>query len=443
MVACLVWCNDKSVVFRTLARALMAVRIMKGSVTVLGAGIVGTCCALALQREGFSVCLIDRQAPGSGCSSGNAGMIQTGSVLPLAVPGILQRVPRMLLDPEGPLVLNWGQLPRLFPWLRAFLRNANPSAMAVTAGVLSSLLAEAKAAYRTMAEGTAAQSLFRPRGELYVFGSEESYKAASSKFATYREYGIAHVEMSAAELSAFEPALSPLYKRGYYLPDSEYVVDPQLLTQRLFEAFVKAGGRFVSADVRRLERAPDGEWLLKLEADDLKAERLVISAGAQSGRFSNMLGAAMPVEPLRGYHVMVSGDGPQLAGPVIEGDMNIAATPMLGGIRIAGTLEFSGHSQSPRWRRADMLLPMAKRMLPKLNGEVSQRWFGDRPGMPDSLPVLGAAPGLSNVWYAFGHGQLGLTLAAITGRLLADIVIGRVPSIDVAPVRPGRFVATS
>jgi glycine/D-amino acid oxidase-like deaminating enzyme len=391
------------------------------STTVLGAGIVGVCCALSLQRDGFSVCLIDRGEPGAGCSSGNAGMIQTGSILPLAVPGILKRAPRMLLDPEGPLVVPWQQVPRLIPWLRAFIRNAKPEKVAATTRALAALLAQAKDAYRVLAAGTPASGLFRSRGELYVFRNAAAQAMLAGKFATLRAHGIDYVEIPGGDLKTWEPALAEGYAYGYYLPDSEYVVDPLGLTRHLFDAFVDAGGRFLRTEIEHIQRAPDGRLSLHSRGDDVHvANELVVASGAASGRMAHMLGAT---------------------GPVIEGDMNIAATPMRDGIRIAGTLEFAGFESPPRWRRADMLLPIARRMLPGLREEANVRWFGDRPGTPDSLPVLGAAPGHSNVWYAFGHGQLGLTLAAITGRLLADLMAGRQPSVDLTPFRPDRFVA--
>jgi len=416
---------------------------MRTSVVVIGAGIVGTCCALALQRQGLSVLLIDKNEPGLGCSFGNAGMIQTGSVTPLAVPGILKRVPRMLLDPEGPLVLNWTQLPRLLPWMRTFVKKTHPDTVQRTAAALSALLVQSKAAYRKLSEGTTAPSVFRPRGELYVFSSAESYAALASRWAMYRQYGVEYVEMSANELRAFEPQLSEHYQRGYYLPDSEYVVDPLRLTQSLFEAFIGAGGSFMRVEVTKLSQQKSGEVVLACERGDLKAERLVIAAGYESGRLAKALGAKMPVEPMRGYHVMMPGDNIQLSGPVIEGDMNIAALPMPEGIRIAGTVEFAGAHAAPRWGRADMLAPMAKKMLPALKGKAGQRWYGYRPGMPDSLPALGPAPGHTNVWYAFGHGQLGLTLAAISGQLIAEMVTGQPPSVDITPYQPSRFAAVA
>jgi D-amino-acid dehydrogenase len=173
--------------------------------------------------------------------------------------------------------------------------------------------------------------------------------------------------------------------------------------------------------------------------------RVVIAAGALSGRLAKDLGLHLPIEPLRGYHIMMPHTETPLAGPVIEGEMNIAITPMTGGNRVAGTIEFAGHRAAPNWRRADMLAPMAKRMVPALAGEPMSRWSGDRPGTPDSLPIIGPAGAVSDpVWFACGHGTLGLTLAAATAKMLAKAMLG--DESDRAPLAPfhaNRFNASA
>ena len=416
---------------------------MKGSVTVLGAGIVGLCCALALQRSDWAVTLLDRAEPGEGCSSGNAGMIQTGSVLPLAQPGIVGRVPRMLMDPEGPLALRWGQVPRLLPWLAALVRNSRPEKVAEISRHLASLLSDAKQAYATLAGDPETGALFRPRGELYVFADEVSYGAAQAKMPAYREHGIAYMPLEGEALREMEPALSPAYRHGYYLPDSAYVTDPLLLSRRIFALFTEAGGAFHRDDVTRIDRLEGGRSKLTARAATYLCDRLVVAAGAAAGRLTATAGFRLPVEPLRGYHLMLPAAGLGLQGPVIEGAMNIAATPMQGGIRLAGTLEFAGFSDQPRWHRADMLAGMAKRMLPDLSTEITARWFGDRPGTPDGLPIIGElAPG-TNIWCAMGHGMLGLTLAATTGLMVSRMVAGERVNIAAAPFAPDRFLKSS
>jgi D-amino-acid dehydrogenase len=412
--------------------------MMRPHVTILGAGIVGTCTALALQREGFRVALLDRDEPGSGCSAGNAGMIQTGSVAPLAAPGLFGRLPGMLLDRDGPLVVRWSHLLRVAPWLLAFARNASPQRLEATATALASLLARAGDSYHQLLRTAAAEHLVRPKGELYV------YRAAApagldEKFELYKRHGVEFTVLHESALRQMEPALSRSYRSGYYLPGSFYTVDPQRLTRNLAEDFARRGGEIRRAEVRGIAIGSDGKNALRTAAGEIPVEALVVAAGAFSRQFAAALGAPVPLETLRGYHIMIPSDGFVLQGPVIEAEMSFGAVPMSGGIRVAGTVELAGLDAPPDWRRAEMLLPMVRQMFPDLRGEINSRWMGHRPGMPDSLPVIGPAPGHPGVWFAFGHGTLGLTLAAITGELVAEGLSGKQTSVDLSPFRVTRF----
>jgi glycine/D-amino acid oxidase-like deaminating enzyme len=413
---------------------------MTSHVVVIGAGIVGTCCALWIRRQGFRVTLVDRNEPGSGCSSGNAGMFQTGSVAPLATPGILRRVPRMLLDRNGPLVIRWKHLPVLVPWLWRLVRNASPARMEAIAGALASLLHGAMEAYRPLIVGAAAQSLIRDLGELYVFRSDRAYAAVAQRHLLYRRHGIDFVELDAASLREREPALSGDYRRGYYLPDSSYTTNPHGLTLTLVSDFARRGGEVLRVDASEI--AADGCGVrITTSGATLPCDRLVIAAGAYSKSLAAQVGVDVPLESLRGYHLDLPGRGVQLNGPLIDGEMNFGVIPMASELRLAGTIEFAGLEAAPVWQRAEMLLPLAKAMLPSLasDGKDAVRWMGHRPGLPDSLPVIGPAPSRPNVWLAFGHGQLGLTLAAVTGRVVAEALAGRPTTVDLSPFRADRF----
>jgi glycine/D-amino acid oxidase-like deaminating enzyme len=173
----------------------------------------------------------------------------------------------------------------------------------------------------------------------------------------------------------------------------------------------------------------------------LTCDRAVVAAGAYYKSLAAQVGADIPLEGLRGYHLELVDPGVQLNGPLIDGEMNFGVIPMASGLRLAGTIEFAGLAAAPAWRRADMLLPLAKAMLPSLasHGADAVRWMGHRPGLPDSLPVIGPAPRQPNVWLAFGHGQLGLTLAAVTGRVVAQALAGQTPSVDLSPFRADRL----
>ena len=407
--------------------------------TVLGAGVVGVACALALRRDGHRVTLIDRDDVGAGCSYGNAGMIQTGHCLPMATPGVLRKVPRMLLDPRAPLVVRWPHLPRLAPWLFRFVREAARSRMEHNAAALSAILSQAKEAHLDLIRAAGADALIRHRGELYVYKSQAAFDAARGEFEYYRAHGVTVEELVGPELRQFEPALSREAGFSYYLPDSLYTVSPLRLTEAYAAEFVKLGGEIRRADVRDIEMGENGPVALVTSDGRHEVEALVLAAGAFSGRFAKIFGLDIPLESARGYHLMVQAPDLRLNGPVLDGEMHFGIVPMENGIRLAGTLELASLEAPPNDGRADMLLPMAKALVPGLDAEGGVRWMGHRPGIPDSLPVIGRAPGYPSVYLAFGHGQLGLTLSAITGRMIADMAAGRPPSVDPSSYRPDRF----
>lgn len=413
-------------------------------VIVVGAGIVGIAVALSLRLRGVEVLLVDRGGPGEGCSSGNAGMVQTGSSLPIAAPGLLGKLPRMLLDPQGPLALRWRHFPALLPWGLRLLANASQASSNRNERALAGMLRGASAAWADLSSGCAAGTFFRARGELYVVRSAASFAGYAPTIEALRRNGVACEILDAAGVRRYEPQLAPAYAHGLYLPESAYVVDPLALSRCLFEHFLAQGGRFEQADVVRITRKDEGIAVALADHRVLSGARVVVAAGARSAELARSAGLKLPIEPLRGYHVMLPQLDTPLAGPVIEGEISFAVTPMLGGNRVAGTIEFAGANAQPDWRRADMLVPMARRMIPALAGSPTARWFGDRPGTPDSLPVLGPVRNDDRVWYACGHGTLGLTLAAQTGRLIALAMSGETASL--AAIRlfsPDRFIASS
>lgn len=406
---------------------------------VLGAGIVGACVALALRRDGHEVALIDRDEPGQGCSFGNAGFIQTATPHPMATPGVLRKLPSLLLDRESPLSIKWRHLPRLAPWLVRFFRAAAPERVEEISIGMMALLERAGPAYDRVLSEAGAADLVRRRGMLFVYPDDDAIEAAGWEFDLYRRRGARVETIGRDELRQIEPEINPAYAGGYLLPETFYTVDPSALTRRIAERMAAMGGEFVRAEVRDIEIRAEGPRSLVTAVGAIEFDRLAIAAGVHSAPFAARLGDKVPLESARGYHVMIPEPGVSLQGPVIDGGMHLGATPMSGGLRLAGTLEFASLDAPPDYRRADMLLPMAKRMLPGLNGAVATRWMGHRPATPDSLPVLGPSGRFANVLYAFGHGQLGLTMAAATGEMIADLAAGRAAGLDPAPYAAGRF----
>lgn len=406
---------------------------------MVGAGIVGAATACWLVRDGHDVAIVDRLGPGEATSFGNAGAISPGSVEPLGHPGMLWQVPGWLADPLGPLTIRWRHLPRLAPWLGALLRASTPERVRRIAAELATYLPHALDAYEPLLAEAGLKDLVRRDGMLWVFGSERAFRRGQSSIALRRRHGVPVEDVPADAIRQIEPALAPGYRRAVMLPDVARVLDPGGLVKGLAEHVVRRGGRIVRAEVRDFEIGPEGPRAVLTDGGPVAADAVVIAAGAWSHRLAARLGSRVPLETERGYHVTIPDPGVAPRRMVMPHGEGFLATPMAMGLRLAGTVELASLEAAPDWRRADMLLAKARAMFPGIRTAGASRWMGHRPALPDSKPVIGRSPAHRDVVYAFGHGHLGLTGAAITGRLVADLVAGRTPSIDLEPFRIDRF----
>lgn len=408
-------------------------------IVVLGAGIIGVCVALALQRDGLNVTLVDRDKPGNGCSFGNAGLLHAGGCIPLATPSSLRQLPAMLMDPHGALRISWNHLPALMPWLLRMLGQAHPKEVSHNIDALLALLSRARLAYESLLNQTGLNHLVRSGGELYVYRRLAAFNSAQWEMDVRGEKGITVQNLDAEQLRALEPELATEYQYGHYLPDSALVVSPHSLVQKLADYFVRLGGVLQQSDVLSVRAIKPGGAVLQTSHGVLHTSRLVLSAGAWSGRFARQLGTPIPLESWRGYHVMLPHNNLNIGRVVVDGERHIAISPMAEGTRVVGYVELAGLKTPPRPERFRSLAACAHQMYPTMPDSVISTWMGHRPGTPDSLPVIGPLPHNPSIYYAFGHGQLGLTLAAVSGQLVADLVTGRAGAIDPLPYRTERF----
>ena len=405
---------------------------------VIGAGIVGVSTALYLQRDGHAVTLIDRRGPASGASFGNAGGVVSAACAPLGMPGVLRRVPGMLMDPTGPLVLRWRYLPRIAPWLVRLLWASRPSRVEAIADAKAALSRGAEAAWRTLAEQAGIAELVRPVGWLEVYETDAGLAASDAERDLMARRGLPFEVLNADELRQLEPSLAPIFKHGFFMPSCSFVANPGRAVEGLAEDFVARGGRLVTAEVTGFGLAGRPYRVLAASGEAFHCEAIVLAAGAWSRGLARQLGASVPLDTERGYHLMLPTAEPGLRRPVVHGEQNFVLCPMELGTRLTCQSEFAGLEAPPDFRRARAYLAAAKRMLPSLELQEQSAWLGFRPSMPDSLPVLGPAPGLADVYLGFGHGHYGLTQGPVTGRILADLVAGRDPEIDLKPYRAGR-----
>ena len=412
-------------------------------VTVLGAGIVGVCCARFLQRAGFEVSVVDRGEPGMGASFGNLGMLcSLEHALPLPSAAVLAAVPRMLLDSGSALSIRWRYLPRLAPWLLRFAAHAPAATRMRNARALASLLEDTLGAYKRLTGGSPAAQYIRHSGALTVYRSARRFEQGAAERARLRSLGTRVDELGADEIRQLEPALHPRYRYATWFPDRGHTLDPFRLTQAIADEVRAAGGTFVESEVRGFDLGPDGVRALRSAGAPIPVERLVVATGAWSKTLARELGSRAPLESERGYHTVIRGVDGGIRRPITNGEEGLGLTQMIDGLRIGGNVELASLGAPPDYERARIFYRKGREMLPGLPPESAcevSRWMGFRPSLPDHLPVIGPSPRHRNVWFAFGHQHLGLSLGARTGELIAALVAGENPPIDLHPFRIDRF----
>ena len=412
---------------------------MGKKITIIGAGIVGMATASYLRRDGHDVTVVTREQPGEYCSFGNAGMLNNAGCVPQAMPGVLWKVPGYLTDPLGPLVVRSSYFLKAMPWLLRFLGNANARQAERASVALYSLIKDTVITYERLVLNAGCSELVRRSGYLVAYDSEKSYADDALAWKMRRERGVTSEILDAAGIRKLVPQLAPNYVRGVHVLDQGYVVNPERLVKSLAAQFQKDGGVIKHRKVQELEIEGAGVRSLVTDGGRIPVETLVVCAGVHSGELTAKLGEPVPIEAERGYHVTYSDPRLQLPLPVHVSDAKVFVTPMEMGVRVAGQAEFSGIYAEPNYQRADVLETHMKRMFPSVRTADSTRWMGRRPSMPDSLPVIGRSVKQKNVFYAFGHGHLGLCGGAPTGRIVADLIAGRNPGIDLSPFRVDRF----
>ncbi len=406
-------------------------------IAIIGAGVIGLACAFELAEAGREVMLFDA-APGRGASFGNAGGITPGWVAPTATPATLRALPRMLLDPQSPLVIRPSYLPRLLPWLLHFALAARPRRVEAISRALATVAMPAVAAWQEFAARAGVSHLLRQHGLLYVYASPGSRAGAQAAQALRRKRGVRLDDVDAAWLRDFAPMLSPEFRFGVFSPEAAHTVNPGALCDALLAATLVRGGRIQRLQVDDLAVEPGGVRVMTTQGAWL-AQRVVLACGAHSKVLAARLGARVPLDVERGYHAMLPAPGLQLPAQLLDGEGKYALTSMQGGLRLAGTVELAGLALPPNHARAHQLVGHARRLLPELNTSDPSYWMGFRPSLPDGLPVIGFAPASNRAILAFGHAHIGMTLAPVTAAIVADLLAGRRTSVDLAPFSPTRY----
>jgi len=408
------------------------------TVAVVGAGIVGLSCALWLQIKGFSVILIDPEKPGSGTSYGNAGTIADYGCIPVNNPKIFKRLPSLLFSKDSPLSIDLHYALTHLPWLLSFLKNCRAARVARIIRILGKLLQKTYQGLDPLIELSGSQHLLSQQGFLQVFKTEREFESVRADTQARKDQGVEFTELEAGEIGELEPALKLPFAKGLLFAKTSHVVDPQSLATRYFECFLARQGRYVKQHVLAIDHQEDSLRVILEDGETLDADRVVIAAGAFSAQIKGTGAHRLPLDTERGYHVQYAGRQSLLSRPVSWIAAGLYATPMEQGLRFAGTVEIAGYGQSMNPRNLDFLVRKSREMF-DLPDEPDQQWLGFRPTFPDALPVIGYSPHSEYILFAFGHHHLGLTLAGITGKLIAELLNQEEPSHRIKAFSSRRF----
>ncbi|AVX05072.1 D-arginine dehydrogenase [Maritalea myrionectae] len=408
----------------------------KHDVIIIGAGIIGLAIAHYVQQTGRKVTLVDRKGVAQEASLGNAGAFALADIFPLASPGIMRKAPKWLLDPLGPLSVRPQYALNIVPYLLKFFRASWPDQYRKSIVAQSALLDLSASEVDRMAQIPQIGNQIRTDGALHLYESEREFAASQSSWQARQEFGIEFEHLDATRLADLQPGLSNHIKRATFIPKWQTVNDPFEFAQTLWRMVQQDGGELIEQDVKAISKA--GEVMLA-DGDMLSGKHVVVAAGAWSHQLAKQVGDHIPLESERGYNTTLPVEAFDLKRQLIFGEHGFVMTPLSTGIRVGGAVEFAGFDAAPNYKRSEIMLQKAKRFMPDLKTEQGTQWMGFRPSLPDTLPAIGKSAHTPNVSYAFGHGHLGLTQCFATGKLMAELIDGQTPSLDLTPFNPSRF----
>jgi glycine/D-amino acid oxidase-like deaminating enzyme len=406
---------------------------------VIGAGVAGLSTALYLQRAGVAVAVIDPLPPAGGTSFGNSGLLSPDTAVPIALPGMLRKVPGWLFDPLGPLSVRPAYFPHALPWLMRWIRAGKLDRVLAISDAMRALHRDSFSCWQDLLGPAMYRELIRPIGQVQVWeGSADTANAAVERQVRER-HGIQADPLTTDELRQMFPGISRDVTRGLLVPGNGFTVSPQRSVRMLGDLFLQEGGALINERAMKLIPREGGGWMVMTNTANRSADHVVVATGAWSRQLLDPLGIKVALESERGYHAMLFDPEVMPNLPISNKTRAFGVTPMEEGLRVAGTVEISGLDAPPNEERAKILVQHAQRMFPGLRGENVRLWMGHRPSTPDCLPILGGAPGHPGLHLVFGHGHFGMTGGPPSGRLVSRLILGQPPGIDPTPYAAQRF----
>jgi D-amino-acid dehydrogenase len=413
---------------------------MTKNVIVLGAGIIGVSTAIHLQRRGRQVTLIDRKAPGSETSFGNAGLIQREGVVPYGFPQQLGLLIRYAFNNRIDAHYHLRALPGQLAFLARYWWNSNTKRHEMISKAYAPLIEHSISEHNDLIEASHAEHLIRKNGWMEIFrtdGKRDAEFAEAERL--QKEFGVSYEALNAADVARLEPNITGNFVGGLRWRDPWSVLDPQGLTTAYRNYFESLGGKFATGDAASLGQFGSG-WKIMTSEGSLEADDAVMALGPWAAVASRRLGYSFPLGVKRGYHMHYSTEGNAVLNNwTLDAERGYFLAPMNRGIRLTTGAEFAALDAPKTPVQLDRAEKVARTIFPLGERLDPEPWMGARPCTPDMMPIIGKAPRHEGLWFAFGHAHHGLTLGPVTGRVLAELITGEEPFIDISAYSPQRF----
>ncbi|MEP2488668.1 MAG: FAD-binding oxidoreductase [Marinomonas sp.] len=409
-------------------------------IVIIGAGIVGASSAIWLRRSGYEVTLLDKGVPGMGASYGNGGILASCSVVPVTGPGLLKKSPFYLANPNFPLFLRWGYMPKLVPWLVKYMSHANEADTRRISQGLSTIIGDSLEQHQALTAGTEAAKWIQESDYSFVYPDRKAFEADAFAWQLRREVGFEPTFIEGEAVREAEPILGPEIQLLAVLKNHGFILNPGSYVGDLVKLLQDMGGKFIQAEVKDFELGGGQISAVDTNVGRIHCDKAVVSSGVWSKPLMQKLGLNVPLEAERGYHIIFKEPNLKPNNPMMLTAGKFVATAMEQGLRCAGVVEFGGLSDKPSKAPLRLLRRKVQEMFPGLTYADDEEWLGFRPAPSDSLPLIGELRD-TGVFTAFGHHHIGLTGGPKTGRLVADIISGNHSNNDIRPFEPMRFAA--
>lgn len=412
---------------------------LKKRVAVIGAGIIGVSTAIHLQRNGHEVVLIDKTGPAGETSFGNGGILVSSGVVPVNAPGLIKNAPGMLLRRDSPLFMHWPYLPKMLPWLLQYMRRANARDTRLVARALTPLLHDSIGQHRALAQGTSAEKWLQESDYVFVYNDQAAFNKDAFGWSLRREMGFSWDEMDAKQFAEYEPIFQGQNKFAIRLKDHGIVRDPGEYVSDLVKHVEQQRGELIIAEFEDVVATQGRVTAVKTSEGLIDCDTVVIAAGVWSKNLIEKLDLKIPMETERGYHIELINPSQMPLNGLMLAAGKFVITPMHGRIRCAGIVEFGGLETPAQDAPLQLLKKHITELFPELKYDRIDEWMGHRPAPADSIPFIGPTKNMPDVYAAFGHHHVGLSAGPRTGQLVADMISGRKPDIDIQPYRTDRF----